>query len=105
MGKNVKAVAICVKCSRNGYILPLKSVPPPFHGENNKTSFRHEGFVQGAINELLKGGLVVEVGEPPHCCNPLTVSEKGGKLRLVIDLRHVNQFIDSKTFKYGLRKL
>ena len=99
--KNVlKPSAFVLNVVDQGYILPLKSVPPPFLGENNKSSLKHKVFVEGAIKELQKGGLVVEVREPPYCCNPLTVSEKGGKLRLVIDLRHVNQFLDSKKFKY-----
>ena len=36
---------------------------------------------------------------PPLCVNPLTVAEKP-KLRLCIDLRHVNKYIDLKKFKY-----
>ena len=35
----------------------------------------------------------------PYCCNPLTVSE-GNKLRLVLDLRHVNLFTLENKFKY-----
>ena len=35
----------------------------------------------------------------PYCCNPLTVAE-GAKLRLVIDLRHVNKFIIKNKFRY-----
>ena len=34
------------------------------------------------------------------CCNPLTVAERGDKLRLVIDLRHVNDNLDLPKFKY-----
>lgn len=36
---------------------------------------------------------------PPHCVNPLTVAE-GKRLRLVIDLRHVNEFLVKPKFKY-----
>ena len=82
-----------------GYILPLKSTPTMFHALNNKSCQKHKKFADGAIRELIAGGLVVEVNARPHCCNPLTVSDKG-KLRLVLDLRHVNQFLESKTFKY-----
>ena len=35
----------------------------------------------------------------PYCTNPLTVAENG-KLRLVLDLGHVNTFLRVKTFKY-----
>jgi len=35
----------------------------------------------------------------PYRCNPLTVAESE-KLRLVIDLRHVNKFLDFPKIKY-----
>ena len=82
-----------------GYILPLKSTPPTFQAKNNKSCHEHKKFADGAIRELIEGGLVTEVSERPHCCNPLTVSDKG-KLRLVLDLRHVNEFVHAKKFKY-----
>ena len=44
-------------------------------------------------------GCVDEVSCPPYCCNPLTVAE-GRKLRLVIDLRHVNEYVTLRKFKY-----
>ena len=40
-------------------------------------------------SELLSNGYIVKHVVPPFCVNPLTVAE-GKKLRLVIDLRHVN---------------
>ena len=46
-------------------------------------------FVVHAISELLDSGCITEHNEPPFCVNPLTVAE-AKKLRLVIDLRHVN---------------
>ena len=36
----------------------------------------------------------------PYCCNPLTVAG-GKKLRLVLDLRHVNEHIQKRKFRYG----
>ena len=41
-----------------------------------------------------------EIVSVPFCCNPLTVAIGGSKLRLVLDIRHVNQFIAKKTFRY-----
>ena len=98
--QNLKPSSFVLNVLSQGYILPLTAVPPKFYAENNKSSLKHREFVEGAIKDLLKGGLVAEVGIPPHCCNPLTVSEKGGKLRLVIDLRHVNSFLKNKKFRY-----
>ena len=36
----------------------------------------------------------------PYCCNPLTVAGSEEKPRLVIDLRHVNEYLDFPKFKY-----
>ena len=48
---------------------------------------------------------MIEHSVPPFCVNPLTVAE-GKKLRLVIDLRHVNDFLVKPKFKYeDLRSL
>ena len=40
-----------------------------------------------------------EIGAQPYSCNPLTVAE-GHKLRLVLDLRHVNKYLEHHSFKY-----
>ena len=54
---------------------------------------------------LLANGCIVEHSVPPFCVNPLSVA-KGKKLRLVIDLRHVNSFLVRFKFKYeDLRSL
>ena len=84
---------------KHGYTLPFKERPPPFFAKNNASSRRNSKFVEESINELLSDGLVKEVPEKPYCCNPLTVAE-GTKLRLVLDLRHVNKYIFSPKFKY-----
>jgi hypothetical protein len=56
--------------------------------KNNKPSIEHKHFVDTAIVELLKGGLVKEMSNRPHVLNPLTVSNNGeGKERLILDLR------------------
>ena len=58
-----------------------------------------------AISEPLANGCIVEHSVPPFCVNPLSVAE-GKRLRLVIDLRHVNSFLVRFKFKYeDLRSL
>ena len=83
-----------------GYLIPLKSTPPPFFAKNNKSSIDNSAFVQESIKALLSKGCITEVSEMPKCCNPLTVAERNSKLRLVLDLRHVNQFVEIRKFKY-----
>ena len=41
----------------------------------------------------------LELANAPYCCNLLTVAE-GRKLPLVLDLRHVNNFLHQQNFKY-----
>ena len=62
--------------------------------KNNTSSMEHKHFVDTAIVELLKGGLVKEMSNRPHVLNPLTVSNNGeGKERLILDLRFAVFFI------------
>ena len=60
--------------------------------KNNKSSIEHKHFVDTAIVELLKGGLVKELSNRRHVVNPLTVSINGkGNEQLILDLRHVKK--------------
>ena len=61
-------------------------------------------YLQSSI-ENLSVKCIGEHDKPRFCVNPLTVAE-GKKLRLVIDLRHVNQYLVKPKFKYeDLRSL
>ena len=76
-----------------GYKLPLLQIPPPFTARNNSSALEQPAFVESAINDLVINGCVTEVFEVP-IINPLSVSiQKSGKKRLILDLRHVNQFL------------
>ena len=89
----------------HGYRIPFASYPAPCFLTNNLSALRHPDFVVHAISELLDNGCVTEHSEPPFCVNPLTVAE-GKKLRLVIDLRHINCHLVRFKFKYeDLRSL
>ena len=56
-------------------------------------------FATEAIQKLIKQNCVKEVDQVPFCCNPLTVAT-GKKLRLVLDLRHVNAHLKKFRFRY-----
>ena len=60
---------------------------------------RHRDFVDEEILNYVAKGYVVECQEMPYACNPLTVAE-GKKLRLVLDLRNVNPFVQKYHHKY-----
>ena len=79
------------------FFLPV--IKPRVFLSNDLSALRHPDFVVHAISELLDNGCITEHSEPPFCVNPLTVAE-GKKLRLVIDLRHVNCYLVRFKFKY-----
>ena len=90
---------------KEGYRLPFGQYQSTCFLANNKPSLDHTQFVQEAILELLSNDCIVEHNTPPFCVNPLTLAE-GKKLRLVIDLRHINQCLVLPKFKYeDLRSL
>ena len=57
-------------------------------------------FVESAISELASNHAVVEVPFVPPVVDPFSMSiQSSGKKRLILDLRHVNQFIWKQKFK------
>ena len=82
-----------------GYCLPFSQLPEPIQLRNNRSALLHPDFVEKAITQLLEHGCVKRLIDPPTCVNPLTVAI-GKKLRLVIDLRHVNSCLVKPKFHY-----
>ena len=83
-----------------GYIIPFTHLPPKVTLKNNRSSLNHADFVDTAISELLSSGCVKETREP-YVVNPLTVSVNvSGKKRLVLDLRHVNLYVEKQKVKF-----
>ena len=90
--EELEASPFVLNIVKNGYTLPFTCNPPPCSLKNNRSSQRNRSFVESSIFELLKNKCIEEVNEPPFCINPLSVAE-GKKLRLVLDLRHVNKYL------------
>ena len=84
----------------HGYRIPFFCPPHSVHLRNNLSARKHGEFVETAITELLTTGRVREVDRPPWVVNPLSVSTKGDKNRLILDLRHVNQFVIKQKIKF-----
>ena len=82
-----------------GYRIPFVSEPTSVMLRNNLSS---NTFVERAISELLiLNNCINEVTCPPFVVNPLTVSvNSSGKERFVLDLRHVNKFVDKQKVKF-----
>ena len=80
-----------------GYALPLKSFADSAFFRNNNSALQHAEFVEAAIENLLVNRCISESSSSPGG-GPLTVAA-GKKMRLVLDLRYVNQFVECPTFK------
>ena len=86
---------------KNGYMLPLFVEPSSYRKANQYSAYANADLVCKAGNDLVKGWLVQEVAKPPYISSPLSVVENSvGKKWLVVNLRHVNQFLWKKQFKY-----
>ena len=96
--EELKAPPINLNNVKHGYKIPFVSEPPSYYAKNNKSSLSNQDFAEDSICELLKNKCIVETEIPPHCVNPLTVASS--KLRLVLDLRHVNKHLVNQKFKY-----
>ena len=61
--------------------------------------------MQHAISELLQSNRIVRSITTPDVVNPLSVSvQSSGTLGLILDLRHVNNYIQKQNTKYKDRK-
>ena len=57
-------------------------------------------IVKEEVKKLVEKGCVIRVTSKPRFCNPLSVAEKKGKKRMVIDLsRCLNIHLDNRKFK------
>ena len=83
-----------------GYVLPLFSSPTPYFGCNHGSAVANHDFVSLAIQELLVTNCIAKVESQPFICSPLSVVDGPSKKRLVINLRHLNQFLWKQSFKY-----
>ena len=88
-------------CIENGYRLPLKFIPPTHCQPNHKSTVIHRSFVEETVENLVNNRCVLRVSARPHVCSPLSVvCSSAGKLRLVLNLRYLNQYLHVLTFKY-----
>lgn len=86
---------------KNGYKIPFISNPTYKISNNNKTALDNKEFVSKTLQDLLKSGSVLEVPFVPIVVNPLSVNTRAsGKQRLILDLRHVNEFILKEHVKF-----
>ena len=69
--------------------MPFLTLPNQIELDNNKLARGNPGFVTDEVNKLLEKDCISLVTDKPHVINPLTVTNNGSKLRLVLDVRHI----------------
>lgn len=87
---------------QHGVLLKFWKLPTKFKGRNHINNPVHAKFVEKEVLALVQSGAIREVSRPPAIISPISVVPKrtGDKLRLVINLRHINQFLPERAFKY-----
>ena len=85
---------------KEGYKLPLLTIPESRIVANNKSTMDSAKFVTEALEGLLATNCISVINTQPWVVNPLTVAVRvEGKKRLVLDLRHVNPHLFKYKFK------
>ena len=99
--QNIGASNWLLKVIREGYCLLFVELPEAKFFQNHRSALCNAEFVSADISKLLKSGALVEVNPTDICvCSPLGVAmNSSGKLRLIVDLRYINQHLRSCKFK------
>jgi hypothetical protein len=67
---------------------------------NHKISPEDSIFVNTEIDRLLRDGIIVRTPKKPKIISPIgVVPKKNGKKRMILDLRFLNSFIDTRQFR------
>lgn len=90
---------------KDGYRIPFYTLPESADITNNKSARDSRNFVEDEIGKLMNKGCISETYEKPEVINPLTVADRNGKLRLVLDCRHINPHLYKFKFKYEDSKI
>ena len=84
----------------NGVPLPIQISVKPFHLRNHKLSKVQSSFISQEIKRLQRIGAIEVCTYAPVGINPLgCVPKKNNKLRLITDLRHINEHIKAPKFR------
>ena len=95
----IGAPAFIVQWITKGVPLIFKEQPCPFHLNNHVLNEKERTFVQEEINSLLNCGAIEKCDFIPNFVSPIgCVPKKGGKLRMIVDLRQLNKYCEIPKF-------
>ena len=93
-----------LKQLEQGVLLPFTTEPQPFHIRNNYPAIpdTHKQFISHEIHDLIQSGAIEVCDSTPAFISPIKCVPKKGKdkLRIIIDLRTLNECLDTPKFKY-----
>eukprot|EP00117_Sycon_ciliatum_P013786 scpid46822/ scgid14313/ Transposon Ty3-I Gag-Pol polyprotein; Gag3-Pol3; Transposon Ty3-2 TYA-TYB polyprotein; Capsid protein; p24; Spacer peptide p3; Nucleocapsid protein p11; Ty3 protease; p16; Spacer peptide J; Reverse transcriptase/ribonuclease H; p55; Integrase p52; Integrase p49 len=85
----------------NGFRVRFRKAQKAFSLRNRAMSLQHESFIDQQITDLLQLRAIEATQTAPKCVSPLgVVPKKNGKLRLIINLRRLNQNVVAPRFRY-----
>jgi hypothetical protein len=90
----------------HGYSIAWHDGPQsPWSEPNRDGALAHTEFTTQAVQSLLAKGVARAVTDRPTVVSPLNVVERRGKLRLTLDLEHVNQHVSREGTKFKYESL
>ena len=86
----------------NGFQIRFRKKPPICHHQNGRNmSEEHVQFISSHIQDLLAEEAIEKVSEVPKSLSPVAViPKKSGKLRMIINLNRLDQFVVAPRFRY-----
>ncbi|MES9880717.1 MAG: reverse transcriptase domain-containing protein [Sedimenticola sp.] len=92
---------VVIEWVKHGVAIPFDKQPEQFFLPNRYLNERHIKFVDSEIRSLTLQGAIEKVEIKPFCVSPIgVVPKKGNKLRLVCDLRQINDYCTPPKFVY-----
>ena len=86
---------------RDGVDIPLDADIVPFSFNNPNFSANQCKFIQHELSDLLNSGVIERCFVKPVGVSPIRpIPKKGGKFRLIINLRHLNSHCSPPKFQY-----
>ena len=98
---HINAPEVVLNWVQYGIRIPFVTDPGQFHLPNRSLGFAKSQFVVDELRNLVKSGAIREVESPPQCISPIIcVPKKGGKFRLIVDLRLINDSCEVPKCQY-----
>jgi hypothetical protein len=100
--KHIRTPSVVLHWIRQGVPLIFKEPggPSTCHHNNPHFSIQERFFIRKELKDLVQRSMIQKVNYVPHCVSPIKcVPKKNKKLRLITDLRFVNNSIDAPKFQ------